>query len=533
MADQTVNLGFRTDTQQIDRAADSARKLRRELDDTSRVTRNWSVIAFQAGQAAQDFSIGMERGLGPALLYSMNNLSFMASMLGLGGRFQFGLQLGITGVALLAQNWNRLAEAMSGGPQFRDRERELENINKRLDELKEKAKSDPMAFANLPNAEREAKRAQELEGIRREFVLADDPLQKERAAAVKQALTGVDVNALTEQMGQSLASAGFEPSAPLKKRRENAMRAVADAQATMDEFKKAPFGDRDPDEMLHIESDLQYAQTQLKEVERAVQREAVMYAQDMITSVMSGLAFNMRGLSLALGAVGRRDLAMRLREAMRRGAESKLKREAAQMMQQAGINAASIAAAPGQALAGEEAGMAVGAAAYANMENAGLTAQEQGAVAYNLTDKHIRPTMMAVPVLISALRDAGASDREIYQLMPQFMRDVRSGMNVQRAALKAVNTLQRAGLRMGNRLGARPMDAMRQDQMMMGAQMMGLAPAQNPAAFSRLGGGAPGLMDDKGENKINENLGELATQLRKAREDGIPAILGRQRRPPG
>jgi hypothetical protein len=65
------------------------------------------MIAFQLGQAATDMSYG--------LAYGMNNLSMIASLMGMGGAFGIAMQFGIAGAELLARNWGAVARAFHDG----------------------------------------------------------------------------------------------------------------------------------------------------------------------------------------------------------------------------------------------------------------------------------------------------------------------------------------------------------------------------------------------------------------------------------
>lgn len=123
MADQTIDLGFRVDTSPLGAIPVAMANVERSVDRVATATKRTGnafggvgLVAFQAGQAVQDFAIGLERGLGPALMYSINNLSFIANMLGAGGAFGIGLQVATTGVALLAQNWDKLNGVISATP---------------------------------------------------------------------------------------------------------------------------------------------------------------------------------------------------------------------------------------------------------------------------------------------------------------------------------------------------------------------------------------------------------------------------------
>jgi hypothetical protein len=144
MADDanSIRLSFYADTSQVAKAGQAVdglhtqvRRLDTAMVQGARSSRNWGMVAFQAGQAVQDMSYGFHGAI--------NNISFIASMMGAGGAFGIGLQVGLTGVLLLTQNWEKLTRAFQGsneipklGDDFKQLGDEISKVSQRLEELK-------------------------------------------------------------------------------------------------------------------------------------------------------------------------------------------------------------------------------------------------------------------------------------------------------------------------------------------------------------------------------------------------------------
>jgi hypothetical protein len=140
----SVSLTFYTDTAALDRAGRSVDQLHSQvarfdagMSRSAAGTRNWGLVAFQAGQAVQDATYGFQGAI--------NNLSMIGMMMGAGGAFGIGLQVGLTGVLLLTQNWERLSRVVQGsnaipkvGTDFDRLNESLKETNKQLDDLKSK-----------------------------------------------------------------------------------------------------------------------------------------------------------------------------------------------------------------------------------------------------------------------------------------------------------------------------------------------------------------------------------------------------------
>jgi hypothetical protein len=91
------------------------------------------MMVYQFGQAISDMSYG--------LAYGLNNISMIAAMMGVGGAFGIGIQVGIAGLEVLSRNWGSLTKAVGlGNDSIEENIKKLRQQGEALSENAKKAK---------------------------------------------------------------------------------------------------------------------------------------------------------------------------------------------------------------------------------------------------------------------------------------------------------------------------------------------------------------------------------------------------------
>jgi hypothetical protein len=524
---EKIELGFVIDTNQIAGAKKAIGDLGGAIDkagDRTRIasdkTSRFGMVAFQAGQAAQDFAIGLERSWGHAIMYAGNNISFLAQMLGVGGALGIGIQVATTGVMILSQNWDKLSGVFEESkPRFRVASEEVERLNKELKDLEARAAKDPDAYRRLTPTQQAATVRADIEQHRRSFATEGDPQAKWRGGAAMGAFEGEDLNQIARQLGGRMMREGPVGSAETQKK-------LAEARGELAAGGNWTHNAQAPVFIPYTDAEKQAMQTRIMELEAAKIEEAMYEAQNMIAAAMAGRGGNLHELIRLLESIGRHDLADRLRESLQTASRAKLKAQVSRNLGWVG-RAMNGLRSPNVTAVTQQESEAIGSSIQQRMEGAGLSAGEQGAVAQALSGKKIIPALQAVPFFLNAMAAVDATEREIFQLMPEFLREVEGGANPMVVAQKMANKLVRAGMAQSNRQGRRSGSSVRNEAMArLGAQMLGINPNINPDAMSRLG--------DNGTNfkiyeKNSDALNSLAQQLEQTRRTGIRAILGSRR----
>jgi hypothetical protein len=503
--------------QKVDRIAESTARGKRATDEAIGAKRNYVMAVMGVGYALEDMNYGIQN--------AFNNFSMVAMALNAPAGVIIGTQLFAAAGLAVVRNWDALSRTLGiSGMQFRSVASDVENLKKKVEELRKESEKDPAAFATLPGREAELIERERREQRRQAIVTADDPRQAGLGRAMSAVMAGEDMAGIAREIARERYKQGTVYQSAEQQRVQGEIRdRITDLQAQLPEFKG--------EQRTQVEREIQGLNNRLQEIRRAIFERAIQDAQNRLAGAMGGELGQIAELEGGdLPGIGRQDLATRMRMARREAQQARLK----EMVGRAG-GGALMGAIGGlrsffsQGIGGLTTGeMAAGGAQFqANMEGAGATAEEQAAVMELFAGKAAGQRLSYVPFFVEFMQSNGATQREILQTLPEFIRAVESGKSPFEAAQGIVNRIARGGLAFENRLNKMSGRQRRQmESAAMGAQMLGIMPGINPEAISRLGGAADPELENRkvmlDQNKATEDLVEA---MRLALQRGFPLFL--------
>lgn len=495
---------------------------KKAADEAAGSKRNYAMAVMGVGYALEDMNYGLQN--------AFNNISMVAFALNAPAGVLIGTQLLAAAGLALTRNWESVSKALGiSGPTFRSVADDVDGLKKKVEELRKEATSNPEAFASLPGREADLIERERREQRRQAIVTAEAPRQAAMAAAMSSVLQGEDLAGLARDIARDRFNRGeaFETDAQRKQQREIRDR-IGELEAQKDQFQG--------EQRTQVEQEIQSLNNRLLAIRRAVLERAVQDAQNQLAGALTGEMGEIAALEGGvLGGVGRQDLATRMRIARREAQRERLK----QMVGRAGGGAlmgavGSLRSFFNQGIGGLTLGeMGAGGMQFqSNMESAGATAEEQAAVMQLFAGKAAGQRLSYVPFFVDFMRSNGATQREIIQALPEFIRAVESGKSPFEAAQGIVNRINRGGLAFENRLnrmGGR--QRMQMEQAALGAEMLGIMPGVNPEAMSRLGvASEPDMQDRKALINNSDAIDELTTAMKEALQRGFPLFLQRRGR---
>jgi hypothetical protein len=501
--------GVATATENAGRAA------RRARDDKI----NYTMAIMGVGYGLEDMNYGLQN--------AFNNFSMVAMALRAPAGILIGTQLLAAAGIFAARNWDSLVESVGlGGTKFRSVAGDVDSLKKKVEELRKEAEKNPEAFANLPGKEAELIDRERREQRRQSLVTADDPRAVAIGKAATGALAGEDLAGIAREIARDRVNRGEAFISPKQiKDIQDIERNIGNMQGFAREEQRRGGDPSIWDDKISEQNN------RLLALRQAIFERAVQDAQNRIAGAMGGELGQIAELEGSdLPGIGRGDLATRMRMARREAQQARLK----EMVGRAG-GGALMGAVGGlrsfftQGIGGLTTGeMAAGGQQFQqNMEGAGATAEEQAAVMELFAGKAAGSRLSYVPFFVEFMQSNGATQREILQTLPEFIRAVESGKSPFEAAQGIVNRINNGGMAFENRLNKMSGRQRRQmEAAAMGAEMLGIMPGVNPEAISRLGGAADPELENRkvmlDQNKATEDLVEA---MRLALQRGFPLFL--------
>jgi hypothetical protein len=469
--DDEVRLVYRADTTGLDNASRSAQALRRHTDDlrgatdkAGRASRDWGTIVYQASQAVQDAQYGLQGAI--------NNISFLAQMMGAGGAMGVGIQVGLAGVAALMHNWGALSGMMglNAGPAIRSVEDRIGALSRGVEELNKNLSKTPDELNELRRAQAELDRANAAATAGGKVADEASPEQKAARAGLAGAVEkgfggrgGAIVRALVDAQEKAGTLGTAQDQANLK------------AFGIIAENRGGQFDARRQQEAVG----------QAQTLRARLRDEATQAATQQVGAAMTDPRAG-ADLQNRLRQIGQGDIAARMAEAMVPADDAEFRRKAGEQLQKAAKTI------------GEEARKVFGAAGVRQepadreamakqmgdrMDALGVAPEMQSRIAGLFAGKAGMSRLAQLPQILQMMQAGGANQREMMEALP----GIFGGGNVLRNTQRALNDIQAGGLRLGVAAGRMGPEW---QQAMAGAAMLGLGPPGgllNQAAAARRG----------------------------------------------
>jgi hypothetical protein len=463
--DDEVRLVYRADTTGLDNASRSAQALRRHTDDlrgatdkAGRASRDWGTIVYQASQAVQDAQYGLQGAI--------NNISFLAQMMGAGGAMGVGIQVGLAGVAALMHNWGALSGMMglNAGPAIRSVEDRIGALSRRVEELNKNLSKTPDELNELRRAQAELDRANAAATAGGKVADEASPEQKAARAGLAGAVEkgfggrgGAIVRALVDAQEKAGTLGTAQDQANLK------------AFGIIAENRGGQFDARRQQEAVG----------QAQTLRARLRDEATQAATQQVGAAMTDPRAG-ADLQNRLRQIGQGDIAARMAEAMVPADDAEFRRKAGEQLQKAAKTI------------GEEARKVFGAAGVRQepadreamakqmgdrMDALGVAPEMQSRIAGLFAGKAGMSRLAQLPQILQMMQAGGANQREMMEALP----GIFGGGNVLRNTQRALNDIQAGGLRLGVAAGRMGPEW---QQAMAGAAMLGLGPPGGLAALN-------------------------------------------------